>query len=357
MITTLEWRKQPRFSTQYKIAGTEIFRLGSTKILSNKHKDTIHGNFGGNAQNKNKDIRRYICVADEDKTLGQVDESGADALIVAYLCRPDSNFRQLFINGIKPHTYCAATIFEPLYTARGFATKEILNLPIAQVKQHPQWKALEKSIKDSDNELMRYYFMGKKVIHGSNYAMRGNTMASAITTETDGAVNLSGDYCNNLLETWHKKMPEIRRDFHTGTISRASKQNGFLHNLFMHPREFTGIWGDAMFREMYAFTPASTVALIIHYAVCEIQEDIYYGKIDNEKWGIDLLQNGHDSLLFQCWTQYFNDVVKYIQPKIERELINFNGEKFKMKSEVQKGLNWGNKKEYNPDGLEEYFVT
>jgi len=348
-------RTHPRYSTLYKIAGTEPFRLASTQILGSKKKEVLHGKWGGNLQNKNKDIRKYF-LADEGKTMFQIDESGADALIVAYLCPPGCKFRELFINGIKPHTYCAATIFKPVYEAMGFSDIDsLLEAPINTLPANPKWRLLEKAIKDSDNEVMRYYYLGKKTIHGSNYDMRGNTMATAITTETDGAVNLSGEFCNKLLETWHLKMPEIRKVFHNETVTRASTCKGFLRNLFRHPREFTGRWEDATFREMYAFIPASTVALIIHYAVTEIAEDIYYNRIDNKKWGIDLLQNGHDSFLAQCWTEHLAEVVKYAQPKVERELTNFCGEKFRMKSEVQVGLNWGPKKKDNEDGLAEYF--
>ena len=105
-----------RSSTTYKISGTKTFRLSSCQILPKKH--FIDGKWkrkgwGENLQNKEKGMRN-MYIPDDGKIFVQVDQSGAEALIVAYLCR-NANFRKLFINGIKPHVFVALHIFNNVW--------------------------------------------------------------------------------------------------------------------------------------------------------------------------------------------------------------------------------------------------
>jgi hypothetical protein len=381
MSTTI--RTYPRFTTTYKLSGTKTFRLSSVKTIASKKKEPLHGNWGGNIQNKDKHIRDYFCAdgvtdsiyLDKNNTelqfntnielyskcikflqtlevsvfnlddlrkiklLFQIDQAGAEALIVAYLCNVNSTFRKLFLNNIKPHTFCAMNIFYKKWESIGFNIKELQTLKIEDLRVHPEFIKLSKIIKDSDNEPMRYYYLGKKTIHGSDYDMKGDTMSTAILEETDGAVNISPMECDNLLRIHHNTCPEIKRDFHNGVINMASKNNRYLFNLFGFPYEFTGHWDDTLFRLMYAFIPQSTVGSITNIAITEIQREIML-KLINSDFGLDLLQNGHDSILGQSFIPYWKDVALYVTPHIERELINFNGEKFKMKSEYQIGFNW-----------------
>jgi hypothetical protein len=595
--------------------------------------------------------------------MGQIDQAGAEAMIVAYECNPKSKFRALFDNGIKCHTYCAANIFKEHWRKEHPAVDEILTLPIVDIQKHPAWKALNTSIKNSDNEPMRYYYLGKKTIHGcvdsetemltkngwvyvknyngideiavwntdnkvmfekpskwnvydytgylheyknniieqfvtpnhkmviqtngnykdktskelreyqyfniptsglyeggtsnisendarlvvaiqadgcitsdnrvtfhfirtrkierikelltiggyqftersnpiesfitvhkiskcikwfngekvfdswlltwnrkaldafveelqfwdgtksmnidgsnrreeyissiyqnvawaktiihltgkqscvnstynkcftasinrrmftryygneivpkeytgkvycptvssgyfvirrgrsisitgnSNYDMRGNTFVTSILEETDGLVNISPKTGDRFLELHHANHPEIRRDFHNGVVGEASANNCIIRNLFGYPIEFTGFWNDKTFREMYAAKPQSTVGCITNLAITEIMEDIFYDRIPHKEWGLDILQNGHDSILFQFWDDpaIEREVVIYIKPHIEREMISKYGEKFKMKSEVGTGWNWSGYDETdNPRGLKEYAFT
>ena len=64
-----------RFVCSFDVAGTKSYRLSSRKLF---------GDYGGNAQNIPESIREYL-VADPDHVILQVDQSGAEALIVAYL--------------------------------------------------------------------------------------------------------------------------------------------------------------------------------------------------------------------------------------------------------------------------------
>src|SRR3977135_515890 len=97
----------PRNSCIWKLAGTDTFRLASSCIMMNFMTKEERGT---NLQNIPHGMRK-IYIPDEGKILVQVDQSGAEALIVAYLCEPGL-FRDLFLNGIKPHTYVAMHVFQ-----------------------------------------------------------------------------------------------------------------------------------------------------------------------------------------------------------------------------------------------------
>lgn len=351
----IDWRQQPRVSTMYHQI-PDTFRLSSKTILSRKDKNVLLGSWGDNLQNKNKDIRRFY-IADYGKKLGQIDQAGAEALVVAYDCKPTSKYRMLFNNGIKPHVYCAGKLFMDRWKKDFPDAEEILNLPIPQIKQHPNFKRLKDAITNSDNEPMRYYYIGKKTIHAGNYGEREKTFVDSVLEETDGAVRLTLNQGKDFLFILHSTFPEIKGDFQNGIINEASSNRMIVRNLFGDPREFGGIWGDDTWRKMYAFRPQSTVGTITNLAICSIFEDIINDNIPHKDWQLDVLQNGHDSILYQHVVGVEIEVAKYMKTKIECKLVNRNGEVFYMKSEVGSGFNWKPfSAEKNPLGLREINV-
>lgn len=105
----------------------------------------------------------------------QVDQSGAEALIVAYLCKP-GDYRQLFLNNVKPHVYVALKLFKDVWTKKmkdkgglveDFNIDLIDRTPIPELKQNPFWHDLDLLIKDSDNWKLteRYYYFAKQTCH------------------------------------------------------------------------------------------------------------------------------------------------------------------------------------------------
>lgn len=161
-----------RDSCTWKISGTKTFRLASTKILKT---------YGGNLANIEKS-QREIYIPDDGKMLGQRDQSGAEALKVAYLCEAGA-FRQLFIHKIKPHVYVALHVFKDIWKKKmrdivgdiPINFDEILSTPIQALKSSPYWKELDHLIKESDNWSMseRYYYLAKQTCHS---CVDGKTM-------------------------------------------------------------------------------------------------------------------------------------------------------------------------------------
>lgn len=338
---------KPRITTLYN-HNPKTFRLGSRALFKNR---TIFKGFGTNLQNVPKGLRNII-LADPGKILLQVDQAGAEALIVAYLVRGDGKFRQLFTSKIKPHSFVALHVFariwqEKLAIADG-EYAEIQSLDPKELRSHPRYDTLFELIKSSDGwpAKERYYFIAKMLCHALNYGLKGPTFALHVLQKSDGALNLTTRQATEYCEFYHGLFPEIR-EWH-GHIVENLRGSMILRNLFGYPRLFTGLWGDELFKEAYAFIPQSTVGCITHKAITGLQNII---EADNLDW--DILQNGHDSMLVQAPENDWKSCAKAMQNLIEADLVSPDGTKFKMRSELQIGHNWGPKSDYNPEGMEE----
>lgn len=200
----------------FKIAGPKTLRLASAQILTKqlhvaeRRPDGTTGyllkrkGWGGNLQNIEKGQREiYIPDGVSNKLLDklqhfsilrdlsifteeeleilrifvQVDQSGAEALIVAYCCEAGA-YRSLFTNGIKPHTFLGMHLFKDVWRTKmleskavtkdsGFDIDEMCRTSIPLLKMNPFWRDLDLLIKDSDNWPVdqRYYYLAKQTEH------------------------------------------------------------------------------------------------------------------------------------------------------------------------------------------------
>lgn len=339
----------PRNSTNYVISGTLSFRLGSRKILRR---------YGSNLQNIEKSMRA-IYVPDKGKVFVQVDQSGAEALIVAYLCEA-GNFRDLFIHGVKPHVFVGLHNFKQqwkdYYNATGLSTvpniDELCSLSIPQLKQHRDFREADKLIKSSDNwpSEKRYYYIAKMICHASNYGMRAGAFQLNVLEKSKGKIALSRKEAENYLTTYHTLFPEIH-GWHRD-VERQLTETRILYNLFGYPRQFYFPQvnpSDNLLKEAYAQCPQSTVGCITHIAYTSMYE---YIEQERKLW--DLLANTHDSYLLQCPIGEEVACKTKAQEFMNQDLVSPRGEKFKMKSEAQWGFNWAPQSTKNPEGLREF---
>lgn len=315
---------------------------------------TIKG-YGRNVQNFDKSTRRVI-VAPPGYVIWQIDQAGAEALIVAYLCH-NARFRSLFLNNIKPHVYVALFI-DPKRWASKLEVADIdnfLSSPIPELKNIPRWKELETYIKDSDNETNpqdRIYYIGKTCCHLLNYDATWPMFQITALKKSDGTMVFTNQQAQYYRDLYRNNLfPELT--YYHADIQHELQNNGrVLRNLFGYPRRFGGSWDRELFKQGYAFKPQSTVGCITITAGTEIQD-----RMDND----DLLlrdtsiwQNGHDSLMGITPIDNWEEVCNTITPHIERDLISPRGEKFKMKSGLNVGFNWGGYDTVkNPRGLQE----
>lgn len=338
----------PRNSTNYVISGTKTFRLGSRKIL---------GKLGTNLQNIEKGMRA-MYIPDPGKVFVQVDQSGAEALIVAYLCR-QGNFRDLFTQGVKPHVFVGLHVFKEqwkdYFRATGISDipdiDEMCTLPIVLLKKHKDFLLVDKVIKSSDNwpAQKRYYYIAKMICHASNYGMRASAFQLNVLEKSRGKIALSKKEAENYLTVYHTLFPEIH-EWHR-EVERQLQETAIIYNLFGYPKSFfypSVNPPDNILKDAYAQCPQSTVGCITHIAYTAM-----YDWICSNSCAWDLLANTHDSYLVQCPEAEYRECAKKAQEFMNQELTSPRGERFKMKSEAQWGANWAPQTEKNPEGLRE----
>lgn len=314
--------------------------------------------WGSNLQNIEKSLRQ-IYIPDEGKIFVQVDQSGAEALIVAYCCR-DGNYRQLFKNGISPHGYLGMHLFPYIWpekmrevgAGQDFSIDELIATPIKKLNDNPQWKQLIKLIKSSDNWSLRerYYYLAKQTEHSSNYDIQPPTFRLNILEKSGGKIVISKEDSERFIATKHGLYPEIKEDCHTW-IRRCVNETSTLYNLHGHPYQITAHEiRESDWKELYAWVFQSTVGEITNIAYNNLQD---YIEKNNLAW--DLLCNTHDSYMCQCPIDEKVECVRVMQMFLNQEMVSpFDGVKFSMKSEAVAGFNWGNyKKDSNPLGLRE----
>lgn len=369
----------PRNSCNYSVPGTETFRLGSRSFAIRLTSPPREGKCGSNMQNWNRDVRiiflsdgwnphdpaeveklkHYLLTkdlsifTDEERhrirILVSVDQAGAEALIVAYLCR-HGNFRDLFINGIKSHIYVALHVFADTWKEEvknlGSDLKPdidlLCSLPIREITSNPFWPDVKNIIAESDHwpSERRYYYIAKQICHSSNYGIQAGMFQLNTLEKSRGRIVISKAMAEHYLSLYHGLFPEIH-EWHR-TVEKQIRETRYLFNLFGYPRYF---WFPSVdpsntdLKEMYAFAPQSTVGTITNIAYTRLQCDI---ESNRRQW--DLLANTHDSYMCQCPLGEEVECSKLMQEYINQELTSpVDGCKFNMKSEAKIGFNWGDR--------------
>jgi hypothetical protein len=317
-----------RLPTVYKPAGTDSYRLASSMLFG----------YGINAQNTDK---RVISMVDISHRPGwvfvQADQSGAEAMVVAYLARP-GRYRDLFINKIKPHTYLASYIFK-----KTFNTAWVQGLVAADLAKDPRWKAVSKIIKDSAME----YDLAKRTIHGWSYKMQWKTFSENVYEETGGSVILTRKEAMDMLEGPSILFPEVI-EWQRETVDRAYTY-GLLHNMLGYPILCAQNKSPSYERQLISVVPQSTVGCITHIAMRECWD---YVRDNNLAWY--LLSNKHDSYMTLCPESEALDCAKYMNKTLCQTLTGREGVQFTMRSEVAIGKNWGKwHPDKNPNGMKE----
>lgn len=311
--------------------------------------------YGTNLQNWSKKIRQII-VAPPGYIIWQLDQSGAEALIVAYLCT-NGKFRSLFLNNIKPHVFVAMHI-APKHWAEKLGVPNIddfLHCPIDQLKNHPRWKELETYIKDSDNEpnpQKRFYYIGKTCCHLLNYDAEWRQFQLTSLVKSEGSLAFNDEQSKYYRNLYRESLfPEITY-YHVDIVHELQTQGRILRNLFGFPRKFNGHWDRELWKEGYAFKPQSTVGCITLLAQTEIQERL--DQRDQILDGVSIWQNNHDSIMGIAPENNWRQAVQSLMPHMQRNLTSPRGEQFKMKSGCAIGKNWGGFcATKNPGGLSE----
>lgn len=325
----------PRNSTLYNLGKTNTFRASSTSLFSGSYFNEGIGDKGTNLQNIEVSARS-IYIPFEGKKFGQRDQNGAEARIVAYLAKPGM-YKDLFLNNIKVHVYVALHMFKAEWIKRypAFDIKGACDLLPSRLKEHPQWKNINKAIKSSDEwpPQYRYYYLAKQTAHSANYGIKAPTFQLNILDKSGGKIVLTKEQANYFLCFYRAMFPEIPAWNYE--IMLLVDKTRTLYNLFGHPRYFGGEKNNHFYMEANAFIPQSTVGEITHMAIRDMQ---LYIETNDKNW--DVMQNNHDSLLVQFPPEEEEECSKIMETCINRKLTSPSGEIFYMKSEFKSGFDW-----------------
>ncbi len=265
-----------RMRTNWVITGTENGRLSSRK--------NIRGS-GTNLQNQPKHIRD-IYIADEGCSFVVGDLSQVEARFVAWLAN-DYNFKKIFNEGGDIHSKVASWIFK---------------VPADLVTKEQRSKA-------------------KSVVHGANYQIGIRTFAQSVGVNTHEA--------EWLLNQYYFTFPAIKQ-WHKNIVNQLYKDRTLV-NPFGRRRIFFGFWGDALFREAYAFIPQSSA---VDY-LCTAFAPIYYQLPE----GATILLQVHDEVVIQCRNNNVDEVCKLLKKEVERSVM-VNNDLLTIPIDIKIGKNW-----------------
>lgn len=366
----------------------KTFRRSSSKILGEKNRKNV--GWGTNLQNIEKGMRAIyepdgmtptpefqskcsywlqtgdLSVFTQEelekvRVFLQTDQSGAEALIVAYDCE-NKDYRQLFIHNVKPHVYVALKLFKEIWKTKALehglsistdVIEELCVTPIGLLKHNPAWRDLDLLIKDSDNWSLkeRYYYLAKQTCHSANYQIQKNTFRMNLLDKSGGKVVLSSEEADRFLMVYRALFPEIpERNLR---VRQQVDETGLIFNMFGFPCHVTETnINEGKYMEYYAWGPQSTVGEITRIAFTNMQSHI-----ESNRLAWDLLADTHDSFLVQCPLYEVTQCRTQMSTCMNQRLKSpIDGVEFSMKSETNIGFNWSPaklKEKKNITGLQE----
>ena len=303
----------------YNIPGTISGRLSG---------EATYFDTGTNLMNQPYIFKKYLC-ADSGYFLTEYDLAKAEAHVVAYLCQ-DVNMIKAFESGIDVHSYNASKIFD---------------VSIEEVIHEAKTK------KADQKETMRY--MGKKVVHASNYDMGGQTFSDNLAKEN---IFIPTSKCNKLLNAYKDRFPGLEK--WKRRIDAEVSENKILYDLYGKPKRFLGLLGPALFRNAYSFKPQSTVARLLNNGMIKMSNDYRLSRI---RYNIDMLATVHDSVVTQTPLIQKENFLKISQIIDDHMSYTFThlGRSFKIGLDAKIGLVWAGKtaeiSSFTQDNINEAF--
>lgn len=315
--------------------GTKNGRLSSSETLFET---------GMNMQNLPQQFKKFL-VADEDNLLIEIDKAQAEWVFTAFMA-DDPNMIRIVENGEDAHIGTAELAFH--------VPRELIEKESKVAKNETDPMRLRRLREKYVPEILSYNIPGsmtcrqaaKKGNHGLNYAMGYVTFSLKNEISTVEA--------SEIVDAYHSAYPSIRDSFHA-YVRTTLNNSRTLVNAFGRPRTFYEIWGDALFKDGYAFGPQSSTADLVNRGIVLMYE---YCLRSEEAWAkaYDLLMQVHDSVLFQCHIPSigYEGAAKLIikQGEFLDPLITWEGKDFRIRNDVSVGRNWGgyHSKE-NPRGM------
>lgn len=296
-----------------------------------------------NLQNVNRKLR-YPFVADKGMYMVNVDLEQADGRNVGAICWEifhDADRKEIArALGVKSwigaegvdfaRTFLDACESGDLHTSVCRMTWPELAWP----EDPKEWKKYCDSQTAHGQDSYRQ--LAKKLGHGTNYFGTPRTMAKHAHTPRKVIEDFQDRYFGQFpcIKAWHG-----------WTINRI-QESGTLTTLFGRRRMFFGRGNDAStHRKAIAYCPQSMTGEQIDRGLLQIWRK--YPQVQ-------LLNQVHDSILFQVPFSEHADLIPQILETMKVELELKGGRKFSVPLEAASGWNWGYADETNPLGLKKW---
>ena len=275
-----------------------------------------------------------------EKLFIELDKSGAEWVVVAYVSG-DERMIKVCENGEDPHLITGSLISgSPLSHVE-------LESNIVGLHTDPDLiSKLRIGMGIEDNwfipRSMSIRQCGKKANHGLNYD------ESHVTFSLKNEIAESE--AKRIIEKYHLGYPGIREG-HRRTREQLSEDRTLYACEFPEPyplhrkQRFLEAWGGDLFRRAYSFIPQSTIGDITNRAMILFYQD---RSLEN----VELLANGHDSLLLQTQADDWGKTAVNIR-RIANHLnptLSYEGQKFQIGTELKIGRNWGGMKKVKLNG-------
>jgi DNA polymerase I-like protein with 3'-5' exonuclease and polymerase domains len=288
-----------RWRCTYNVEGTETGRSSTKKTpwgTGGNNQNIPRGGFGGIEFKK-------LFVADPDQTLFQSDQEQAEARVVAYLAR----CRKLI------------ELFETRQDIHAYAISSIIGEDINDWKEKDPTK------------YKQYRQYGKIVNHGGNYDMGPATLSESAIKQ---GILISVKQAEFFLARRKSVFPEIYDCWHK-EIQETLKKTRTLVTPFGRRRVFMGMVDHKMFREAYAFVPQSTIPHITNQMW-----------LWANKFGIEVLQHGHDALLMQTEDAKLESTVTEFLKATSQIIVRICDTDVNIPWDMSTGKSWGELKKW-----------
>ena len=315
-----------RMRTSVRIAGAETGRT-SNSLLKSPVRPTIVVKIGKKKKKKSIGLAfqtltkygdgaevREIFEADEDEEFIEIDQSQAEARVVALLGRDVATLNMF--GRVDIHKLTASWIF---------------GVPPDKISKELR-------------------FIGKTTRHAGNYGMRKRRLMFLVNTDAKRYgidIEISEWRAGEILDAFHQHNPSIREVFHVEVEQALLNNMMTLVNPFGRRRQFLSRWNDELLREAFAQIPQSTVADQTKKAGLEIVDTLPEAK----KW---LGLEAHDALVALVPRHRRDDYLRVAIPAFERSIdftfCTLQRDSLIIPCEVKVGRNYGQLKEIETGG-------
>jgi len=332
-----------RVRCTYNQVGTETGRT-STSIIK---RPLRNGSWGVPSQTVPRPDEyggrcREQFIADPGKILAEVDQSQAEARIVALLAK-DYKLLRLF-DIVDVHKLTASFCY-------GITSYPGPLLIDAALNQH------DGIVKEGDTDWIDFSFLdqvideqrqiGKNTRHGCGYALGEEGLSIKM--------KISLYRAKQTMKKVHEMSPNIRDIFHEDIQTALANNGKVLMTPFGRRRELFNKWGNELFREAYAHIPQSTIADNTKRCMRDLlyEKGVLYNKKLNPNGWMELLQEGHDSFVMQIPPERQKDFYNIVKPVFEQPIdfskCTLSREPVIIPTEFKFGLSWGSMKKYKGD--------